>query len=604
MPAAAIDKIEVITNPSAKYRPDGTSGIINIVMKKNTDAGVNGSTTVNAGNQGRLNGSVRFNYRPDGLNVHGSYSVRKDNRNRINTDTRDQTDAASVLTHYRDYATAGAEPFSHSVIAGLDYEFDKQTSAGIAANYFRNDVDRNDNSTRVIENSSRVPISRYEHRHTADENEEEVGVEFSLDHQFGQEDHELKLQLSASREPESTDGRNVNFWLFPVQPEEHEHVVAIDTKTRKQAKLDYTLPLGEKSKLEAGYEGELGNNDIENIVERYDPPLQRYLTDTTVTNHFIYDENIHAVYATVRHSIGRFGVMGGLRLEQSFIDTRLIGLDSASSNNYSSYYPTMHLSYAVTEDAEVQMNYSRRVHRPEGDDLNPFPEYHDARNLSAGNPRLKPEYIHSVELGCKFQTEAFTILPSLYYRYTYNRFTSLTQRLNDSTLLTTRQNLSIDRSTGVEVVGSSSFGPFSANGSINGFLNEIDASNLGYGSAKSVWTWSAGLTMSYRFAHNSMMQVSSRFNSARLTPQGESMPSWSMNAGVRYEILEGKLSMTATVADLFKTQRRETRMDIPTLRQTVVNSRDAQVVYLGFTYYFGAPPKKQKEEEMKFEDSL
>ena len=121
MPATSIEKIEVITNPSAKYKPEGTSGILNIVLKKNTTLGINGNLTANAGNQNRYNGNARLNYNPGGFNVYASYSLRKDNRNRINTDTRAQTDAASVLTYYGDNLNSYASPLSHMVSVGMDY---------------------------------------------------------------------------------------------------------------------------------------------------------------------------------------------------------------------------------------------------------------------------------------------------------------------------------------------------------------------------------------------------------------------------------------------------------------------------------------------------
>jgi len=199
----------------------------------------------------------------------------------------------------------------------------------------------------------------------------------------------------------------------------------------------------------------------------------------------------------------------------------------------------------------------------------------------------------------------FSVLPSIYYRYTYDRFTSITQLINDTTLLTTRTNLSNDRSTGFELIFSADVGDVvSVHGSTNVFFNQIDASNLGYGQNKSVTTWSGALTFSLNVTKSSMVQVNSNYSSRRLTPQGESLPSYVVNFGMRQELIAGKLSITATVADVFKTLRRESNLDTPLLHQNLVNRRDSRIMFFGVTYTFGAPPKKSKEDALRYDDSI
>ena len=216
-----------------------------------------------------------------------------------------------------------------------------------------------------------------------------------------------------------------------------------------------------------------------------------------------------------------------------------------------------------------------------------------------------PEYIHSVELGCKFQNDEITILPSIYYRYTYNRFTSVTEVFGDSSY-TTRQNLSNDQSAGVEFITSATFNDLlTSHASVNVFKNTIDASNLGYSSDKSTVTWSGALTVSIHATSSTMLQLNSTYNSARLTPQGEYAPSYVVNIGLRQELIEGKLSLTVTIADLFKTLKRETEVNTSVLKQTMINTRDSRVFSVSLTYNFGAPPKKsQKEESLKYDNGL
>lgn len=605
MPASSIERIELITNPSAKYKPDGTSGIINIVLKKNVALGTNGSIGANVGNNSRYNGNVRLNYNPGDVNVFGSYSLRADSRNRINTDSRLQSDPTAGLTHYRDDLLSNANPLSHMTALGVDYAFDPSNSAGISGNYFHNGFTRTENSSKVIQDMLGRNIQLFGRERVDFEYEDEYGFKLFAEHKFQKKDQKLRLEFNGSNTPEQEDNHYTNVYSLPSASNQFDNSLIKQTERKLELTMDYADPLSEDATFETGYAGEMNRRDMDFYFENFDPLLQRFLKDVSKSNRFIYDEAVHAFYATYERSFGDFGIMGGLRAEGSFIKSNLVTMDSTITNNYFSLFPTVHLTYKLSPAGELRLSYSKRVRRPEGDDLNPFPEYRDPRNISSGNPKLKPEYVHSVEFGCKFETEIFSILPSIYYRYTYDRFTSITQLINDTTLLTTRANLSNDRSTGFELIFSADLGDVAAiHGSTNVFFNQIDASNLGYGQNKSVTTWSGALTLSLNVTKSSMIQVNSNYSSKRLTPQGESLPSYVVNMGMRQELIAGKLSVTATVADVFKTLRRESNLDTPLLHQNLINKRDSRIIYFGITYNFGAPPKKSKEDSLRYDDSI
>jgi outer membrane receptor protein involved in Fe transport len=605
MPASSIERIELITNPSAKFKPDGTSGIINIVLKKNVGLGTNGSIGVNIGNNSRYNGNVRLNYNPGDVNVFGSYSLRSDSRNRINTDTRLQSDNVIGLTHYRDDLLSYANPLSHMVAVGVDYAFDPYNTAGISGSYFHNVFTRTENSSKVIEDVLGRNIQLFGRNRIDYEYEDEYGFKVFAEHKFQKKDHLLRFECNGSNAPELEDNHYTDTYSFPSAPNQYDNSRISQPERKFELTVDYTDPLSGGATFETGYAGETNRRDLDFYFETFDPLLQRFLKDVSKSNRFIYDEAVHALYVTYERSLGEFGIMGGLRAEGSFIKSDLVTMDSTITNNYFSLFPTVHLTYKLNPASELRLSYSKRVRRPEGDDLNPFPEYRDPRNISSGNPKLKPEYVHSVEFGCKFETEMFSVLPSIYYRYTYDRFTSITQLINDTTLLTTRTNLSNDRSTGIELIFSADLGEVATfHGSTNVFFNQIDASNLGYGQNKSVTTWSGALTLSLNVTKSSMVQVNSNYSSRRLTPQGETLPSYVVNVGMRQELMAGKLSITATVADVFRTLRRESTLDTPLLHQNLINTRDSRIMYFGLTYTFGAPPKKSKEDSLRYDDSI
>jgi hypothetical protein len=208
-----------------------------------------------------------------------------------------------------------------------------------------------------------------------------------------------------------------------------------------------------------------------------------------------------------------------------------------------------------------------------------------------------------MELGGEFQNDLLTFLPTLYYRYEYNRFTSVTQVLNDSTLLTTSQNLSNAQSAGLELVVSAAVSDLmSGNASINVFRDQIDASNLGLGNNKSIVTWKGGLTCNFTLAQSTRLQVNSNYHSSKLTAQGTTVPSYSVNLGMRQDLMDNRLTIVLTASDLFKTRKKETDLYTPTLNQTSVRLRDSRVFYLGVTFNFGVLSKKSKDESLGYDE--
>jgi len=281
----------------------------------------------------------------------------------------------------------------------------------------------------------------------------------------------------------------------------------------------------------------------------------------------------------------------------------LVTRDSIIKNQYVNLFPTLHLSYKLTK-GELQLNYSKRVNRPEGDDLNPFPEYLDPINLRAGNPLLKPEYIHSVEFGYQWKKNVFTVVPSIYYRYKYNGFTSITQKINDTAFLTTRQNLSNDQSAGFElVVSAKPTKTITANLSTNVFYNTINFGTTTAPDKKSILTMSTNFNASASITKNTMFQFTCIYRSARQSVQGFFEPTFVMNMGLKQEMLNNKLSVVATLSDVFSTLKQRSELNSKFLIQNQVNSRDAQVFYIGFNYRFGKTIKKA-DEKMQFDNSL
>lgn len=604
LPANAIERIEVITNPSAKYRPDGSAGIINIVLKKNFRNGFNGSITANAGNRDRYNGNISLNYKPGKLNLFGSYSYRQDSRRRYNNIYRTSTD--SVTRNPEGYFTQSVysltRPHAHIANAGIDYTINDKNTLGASGTYFRRRQIRKD----VMENfyfDEHNTLSEHFNRLRYDpEKEDQVNGNIYFEHLFNKEDHELRAEFTTSAEEEVEDNQFTNQYFLPTKPLTFDNTRISEKTNQNQFTVDYSNPLSEDSKLEAGYDGLYTKVDLDFLNRYYDQ--SQFIKDLGKSNRFVYNEYMHAVYGTYQKSYEKFGFSVGARAEAVFIKGHLMSAaaDSFVRNNYFKLYPTVHLSYALADLQELQLNYSKRVNRPEADELNPFPEYQDPRNLRAGNAKLLPEIIHSVELGYKWFNNKFSLVPSIYYRYKQNGFTSVIRPLNDTVLLTTEENLLNDQSAGLEIIFSAKNGKwFTLNLSTNIFYNKIDASNLGYLDNRSVFSMSSNLNSNFTLTKTTMLQLSTNYRSARLTPQGKFYPTATLNAGVRQELFGNKLSVTLTASDIFNSFRWKNKLNTIYLQQESVNRRDGRVIYLGVSYRFGVV-KKPKEEKLEFDE--
>ncbi len=605
LPANAISRIEVITNPSAKYTPEGTSGIINIVMNKNVNLGMNGSVSANAGNQDRYNSTLRLSCNPPALKLNGSYGIRRDSRNRVSRDRRSQRDSSGALTSFNEDLASYARPLSHTVSLGLEYQLDSADDVGASGDYFYNGFTRTDHADELLRDSSGIATNQFQRDRYDPEFEKEYSVATFFEHNFGDEDHTLRLDFNSSGAPEAEHNHYTNHFTVPVQPDAFDNTLIRATDDNRQLTLEYANALSDKSNLELGYNGEFNRSDLDFRVESFDTSSHQFVADAAKTNRFLHHESINAVYATYKRSIGALGFLTGLRAEHVRTNSDLVTFDSSLANSYSALYPSLHLSYKLTQVSELQLSYSRRTRRPDAEDLNPFPEYRDPRNVSAGNPKLMPEYVHSLELGCQFQKDRTSIAPALFYRYTYNGFTTVTQVINDTLSLTTRQNLSSDQSGGVEVVGS--FGVADridthVNASV--YIDQINASNLGFGHKTAITTWSAAGTSAVNFGPATRIQLNATCNSSRQTPQGRYSPSFVLNVGVRQNLWGDRCLVVLTVTDVLKTLRRQLVLDTPALRETVVNRRDSRIAYLGVTFRFGAESKKAKEEPMRFEERI
>jgi outer membrane receptor protein involved in Fe transport len=603
MPASSIEKIEVITNPSARYKPDGTSGIINIVLKKDKNTGLNGQASVNAGNDRRYNANFSVNYNPGKLNVFGSYSIRQDERLRYSDDYRKHFISAEDTISYTHVISRDlSRPLSQIIQAGADYKINEHNTLGVTGNYNYRSFIRHSNDVNLWQSTDLTVTKDYDRTRRDPEFEKDLEFSANYVHSFNKEGQELTVDYTSSFSNEQEDNHYSDIYRIPVTIPSYDNTLIKQGDNESQLSVEYVNPVTENAKIETGYILESRKNDMNFFGEFYNLLTDFWTRDIVKTNHFIYKENIHVLYGTYAQEIGKLGFLAGVRAEEALLDANQITTDTIVKSSYFRIYPSLHFTYKLNELNELQLNYSHRIRRPEGDEMNPFPEYADPYNLRMGNPHLKPADVHSIEFGYQYKKNSTTFLSTLYYRYTYNGMTDITRFINDTIKLTTRENLTKSGSAGLELVLSKAIGTLgNINLSTNTFYNSIDASRLGYSKRKSIISWSANLSAGINLSKSTVLQITSGYVGESLTPQGRQLPSFVVNSGFKQEFYNRKLVFIATVSDIFNSLRSNTIIDTPQLFEKIIRRRSARIIYAGITYTFG---NQKKKKEIEYDNRL
>jgi outer membrane receptor protein involved in Fe transport len=604
LPADSIERIEVITNPSAKYKPDGTAGIINIVLKQKRARGYSGSVRLTVGNDRRYGLSVGGNYHPGKYNLSGTWSVRQDDRPRLATDTRNYLDPTTNLP-----ATTSAITREHSRPVteigefGFDYTPASSDKLGETLNYsdrtFFRFADESDQSTIGTTTSS------YDRVRTDPEYERNAESRSTYEHDFGRDDDTLNAEFRWEHHTETENNLYANVSNLPAAPTTYDRTKIFTNEPGTELIVEYADAIAAASKVEAGFDLSDNRSRQGHLGLDQDPATGLWLNDPAVTNLFVLDQTVTALYGTYRRAFGSFAALAGARVEEAEVQTDQVTAAIAGSQRYARLYPSLHLTYDLTETQELQLNYSHRVRRPDYDDLNPYPEYQDPYNLRAGNPALRPEEAHSLEAGYQYKRDDTTYLGTLFYRYSYNGFTTVSQYINSTTLLTTEENLAETQSGGLELAATTTpWAALSLNASGDVYYNEIDASNLGYSTTLSTYAWAGKLSADYAWSKATTWQLNCIYTAKRLTPQGYRRPTFVTNLGLKHELKGRNVSLVFTVSDLFNSLKEETVLNTPALREDATRRRSSRIFYAGVVYAFGAGKKKGKDDALQFDNQL
>lgn len=587
--ADMIEKIEVITNPGAKYDAEGTAGIINIVIKKEERKGINGSITLNTGIPHNHSLGLSLNRRTEKFNLFSQLGVgyrelpndgRDINRNLLTGET-----LYSEGTEFRN------ENF-YNFNLGTDYHINKYNVLTLSGSFAYEIEDQPSRTDFRIEDAAGNTLSEFYREEATAATNPKYQYELQYKKEFAEQEDRALLFSAVGRH----FGKDLNSFFENVnilgdETNGNQETRTSFKETQTTLKSDYTHPFSEKFSVETGaqyFVNDVSNDfAVSNLIDGQTVP------DPDLTNVFEYDQKVLGVYGSAAYEADDWGVKAGLRVENTDLNTLLVNTDETNDQNFTNLFPSAHLSYKFSERFSVQAGYSRRIFRPRLWDLNPFFNIRNQFSIRQGNPDLQPEFTDSYEIGSIYTFDKISFNVNIYHRYT----TDVVERVvtfEDNVSTSFPLNVGINRATGVELNGKynpAEFLTFNGDFNFNYFAREgeFEGASFDFDASR----YSGKLTAKLKLPAQFDFEVTGQYESAFQTVQSLVSDQVYADLGMRKKILKGRGVINLSVRDIFASRIRESetvQMDF-----TVYSfGQRGRFVTLGFSYGFG------KGEAMEF----
>lgn len=615
IPADQIERIEVITNPSSKFEASGTAGILNIILKKSKGMGFNGSVVGSLGYLPTTNLNTNLSWKKGDwtwfLNGGGGY---RKGEGKSDSNTRFFDPATLATTRYFEQNSRNkSESNNYNATAGFNVDLTEKTSFNLSG-MIRNFSSDSDNKVDNINYDAARVLNSYSQT-TALGNSSNLSLQgdVGLDHKFNGNGHNIALSLSLQRSNNKSteDSKEYNQSVFEYGTLGNNNTV----NKSVIGKVDYELPLGEKSKLEAGYRIDKNTNDYDFLNSETDLNLKFGIVDAYSGN-TVYDETINAGYAQFKSKFDKLGYQLGLRAENSNINIEYQSLSGNTSNkkkDYTGFFPSVFLSYDLGGDRNDQLllNYSRRINRPRSWFLIPYPtSLANRQNLFRGNEDLNPSYVDSFELGYAVQKKKFTINPTLYYRKTTDdvKFVLLSQSIGSDVLVTSPYNVGDQANYGLDLNLTADLFPwYKIMGSVDlyGYKSEgsyFDPSRMQtpLSFEGSGFSTRIRLTNSFKIDKTLNMQLQGFYRGGEKTASSTSKDMYVLNFGANKTIWKNNGTIAFNIQDILGTRGRNTTSLGPGYERDSFMRWSPRTFNISLTYRFKQgekidAPKKKKD---------
>lgn len=620
MPAGDIKQVEVITNPSARYSPEGTAGIINIILKDDRKPGYYGSVKVGADTDGGYQASGNINYSSSKVDAYANLNYRNREFKGGGITSRLNTTDNSFLDQTNDSKRQHNNWFGRF---GVTWHITKSDDLAFNVTGMTGGGDNSENIHYNSIDSQKNTIYTSDRITNGDSDMKMYNLELNYVHKFSENSN---IDLMVSNNQWRRDGMNIfrqsTVYTDPSQtanPLYQTQENDIKDKTW-EVQADYTNKISDMARIEAGYKGTFQRNA--SPVDTYTGTTAEDIRqDESLYNCFLYNQDVHALYMTYGGKWNKLSYQAGLRGEYWRVDTRSLDFDQEFNGkasetfekDYFKLFPSAFISYDLPKNNELQVNYTRRLRRPWGGQLNSFRNISDASNISFGNPELTPEYSHSFELNyIKSWESGHTLSLSGYYRSTDD----VIQRIRflnteDNVMYTTSENVAKSQASGLEIVGKDKlFKILDLTTTVNLYYSKLDGfSYLPQGAETPVigdtdesFAWNVRMIANLSLPWGVSLQGTGNYNSKQLMAQGHREPNYSVDLGLRKSFLSDKLTLSINARDLLDSRKFRTVTAGDGFWQDSENWRGGRRVGFTLTYNFGNMNKKKDKSKSRSEE--
>ncbi|MBJ7879900.1 TonB-dependent receptor domain-containing protein [Gelidibacter salicanalis] len=611
LPAESIERVEVITSPSARYDAEGTAGILNIILRRSKLQGFNGAITANAGYPATAGLSGNINYRTGDFNFFNTtgYSYRE-SPGKSFTETQyfnRQFDENGNLiidnpdTFLNENRETDRQDKNFTTNIGLEWYITDSASLTTSVVY-RNSDEENSTSNFIKEFNAAGDILNESTRFDPEfEDDKTIQYSVNYDKQFGG-NSQHKLTFDFQYETSDENERSI----ISQDGDAAERVKTLQSQDEILLQSDYVLPLGENSQFELGYRGNFNELDTDYSLEFNDDG--EFVLDTDVSNNLIYREYVNSVYSQFGSKIkSKFSYLLGLRMESTRLTIDQLTSNDFQRKNYLDVFPTVNLGYEINENQSLQLGYNRRISRPRSRFINPFPSRSSATNLFQGNPDLNPSYSNKVDLGYLNKFGKLTLNSSLYYQRATDVFTFISEDTGEVAMINGTE-FPIIRRTPINLATNDRFGfeftltyrpskDWNINGNFNLFQSNTEGFYNGFDYGAENLSWFARLNNKYTLPGNVDWQTRIFYMGPSEDAQNKRKGMFSTDMAFSKDLFDDRASIAFNVSDLFNTRKRSMESFTPTFNSNAEFQWRQRSYNISFTYRFNQQKKQQRNNE-------
>ena len=609
IPADAIEKVEVITNPSARYDAEGGGGIINIVLKKGKNLGFNGVVIANTGIPDNHGLSVNLNYKTEKFNVFTTtgYNYRN-SPGRVLMNSRFKNPDGTTNRFIDENRESERLRKGLSTNAGIEWFLNDKTTWTNSVSYNNNIGDNFEDVTFQNFDPNRDFLFTRQRDYSEDEDQDNLEFASNFLKKFEKEGHQLMVDFSHSRNFDNEYGLINDFIINSTNPAIIETTLDEQQSDRTLFQVDYVLPFAESSQFEFGYRAQYLESLSKYAVESND-----FGDNPNFNNIFQYNEKINAIYSQYGFKSGNFSYLFGLRWEDSNIDVNFLQTNDFNKKRYNNFFPSAFMSYEFSENSSASLSYSRRISRPRGRWLNPFSGISSNINIFQGNPDLDPAMTNAFDVGYLKKWNKLTFNTSMYLNVTTDVFQFVRREsgafIEDIPVtIASPVNLATEYRFGYEfTLNYSPYRWWKLNGNFNFFRNETQGefSYIPFNDPNPViqnfdniaFSWFARLTSKITLPGKIDWQMNGTYNAPQDNAQGRSLGVASMNLAFSKDIMKEKATIAFNVSDVFNSRKRIFETNLPNVESYNEMQWRVRAFTLSFTYRFNQSKNNKNNRE-------